>query len=150
MTTDHKRESAEAWEQVFRSFPRLEELILFGDCLAARDVTDIFRGLHAASSTSLGDASGEVTTIACPGLRDICVQGTSTVETYEAMWECFRYRADRGVVLESLNLESLVGCADVPSPLRCGFARDISATVKAVRTAHDMREWEWDGENRAG
>ncbi|KAM5545706.1 hypothetical protein V8D89_000744 [Ganoderma adspersum] len=136
---DHGRESAAAWAGVFRAFPHLEELILFRDCRAARDVTDVFRGLHAASSTSVGCA--DCARVACPSLRDIYVQGTSTVETYEAIRECFQYRSARGVALESLNIVSLVGWADVPTPLRRGFVRDISAAVKAVLTAHDMSEW---------
>ena len=132
---DRGHGTTDAWERVFRAFPLLEELIVLRERHNTHDVSDVFLGLHAASAVHADS------TVACPSLRDIRVEGPSTVATYEAMRDCFRYRADRGVVLETLDLEASVGWADVPSPLRHGFVKDICAVVKVVRTAHHMKEW---------
>ncbi|PIL34691.1 hypothetical protein GSI_03471 [Ganoderma sinense ZZ0214-1] len=132
-----------AWERVFRAFPLLEDFTVVDRAYYrdARNVTSAFRGLHAASSTAHADpdSDSDSGTVACPNLREIRVEGTGTTEMFQAMRDCFQYRRDRGAILESLDVEGMVGWADVPSRL----VRDISAAVKTIRTTtNDMSEWE--------
>ncbi|KAI1793636.1 hypothetical protein LXA43DRAFT_198536 [Ganoderma leucocontextum] len=124
---DQSYGTAAAWERVFRTFPLLEELDVNKDCYRdTGDVSVIFHGLHAASVAHADSG------VACPNLKDIRVQGGSTPATYEAMWVCFRYRCERGVLLDSLNVESLLDRDELASTLRRGFIEDMSGVVKCV------------------
>ena len=151
---DQTHSTADAWERVFRAFPLLEELDLndYRSNLFGSDVCNVFRGLHAASTAH---ADSESVTVACPNLRHIHVNGLAKVATYEAMRECLRYRGDRGVVLDSLDMKSLADWCDdgvhsdddtFESPsgprFRRGFIQDVSNVVKFINTEETFSEQE--------
>ncbi len=87
---DHGHGTLDAWESVFRTFPRLEELRIGGPGDSDSRVTDGFLGLHAAS-THHADFP-----VACQNLKCVGVVGLGLEETYEAMEGCFRCRGDEG------------------------------------------------------
>ena len=127
---DQSYATAATWERVFRTFLLLEELEIgsINRWDSASDVSDVFRGLHAASTAGPTDCK-----VACPNLKAIRVEGISTMATYAAMRDCFRYRGERGVILESLNMESLSDDYEIPSELRREFVQDVSAMVKSTQ-----------------
>ncbi|KAI1793654.1 hypothetical protein LXA43DRAFT_1059672 [Ganoderma leucocontextum] len=138
---NHDYGTIDAWERVFRTFPLLQELEI-GE---KRDVTNVFLGLHAAS-TPFPDGA-----VACPHLRRIVVDGLSLAATYAALRECFVYRSDRGVVLEVLDLECLFHGEDMTSEARYAFIEDLGRVVECVRvkvksSESDEEQQESDGE----
>ncbi len=132
--------TATAWERVFRTFPGplLEELRV-GSRKASSDVSNVFRGLHAASTTHTDSI------VACAKLKKIIVEGVASAATYEAMRDCFRYLSgDRRVVLESLNTESLIDQDDIASGSRLRFI--MSGVVKSIEAGHGLgRDEGWPG-----
>ena len=115
-----------AWSKVFRTFPLLEELEVCGHP-AAFDPAVVFRGLHATSSGPHADS-----TVACPNLKYVHPQGIGTVETYDAMRECFRWRGDRGVVLKVLDLEVLRDQGASVSDARRMLTEDLCGAVETI------------------
>ena len=124
--------TAAAWERVFRKFPVLEELNVFRDRDNAGGAANIFLGLHAASTTHTDSM------VACPNLKGIDIDDTSTVETYEAMRDCFVYRGERGIALESLSIKTLIDSDDMASAARRGFIGDVSRVVKSIEVGYGL------------
>ena len=121
---NHTYGNAAAWERIFWTFPLLEELSIGG--YSPSDVGGVFCGLHAASvSTSNGmdgDAPGSV---ACPNLKYVRVGGIGSVEVYEAVRECFRWRGERGLVMEVLDLMGLQDQDGSVSDVLCALVEDL-------------------------
>ncbi|KAI1788957.1 hypothetical protein LXA43DRAFT_893772 [Ganoderma leucocontextum] len=120
---NHGYATVVAWERVFRTFPLLEKLNIGGRTMCS--VSKVFLGLHAASSNHSDSP------VACPNLKNVRVEGLGSADTYEAMRECFRYRGDRGAILQALNL---VGLFDVTSELRLAFRNDLFKAVDFIHT----------------
>ncbi|KAI1793803.1 hypothetical protein LXA43DRAFT_1122306 [Ganoderma leucocontextum] len=92
-----------AWAGVFRTFPLLERLSLWGiDDAVGKE--NAFLGLHAAS-TAGADPDSDSPTVACPNLKHVRLHGLGSTELYEAIRICFRHRGERGFVLAGLDLE---------------------------------------------
>ncbi|PIL34665.1 hypothetical protein GSI_03445 [Ganoderma sinense ZZ0214-1] len=119
----HPHLVVDAWERVFRTFPLLEDLDIDGEY----EFSQVFLGLHAASSKE-----HEGSSVACPNLRQVSAVGLGVTEAYEAMRECFQYRADRGARLQVLDLSMLVN-KDLPSETLCGFVADLRQAVECLR-----------------
>ncbi len=127
---DHTYGTVDAWARVFETFHLLQALNVSGGPDVS--VETVFLGLHAASSalTPRGSARSSV---ACPNLKTINVEGMGAVETYKAMVECFRYRAEKDVApLETLNLGFTANAEDAPSDVRRGYINDLREVVGYV------------------
>ncbi|KAI1793651.1 hypothetical protein LXA43DRAFT_199061 [Ganoderma leucocontextum] len=135
---DHSHGTVEAWERVFRTFPLLEEVDLGGS--SGSEVTDVFRGLHAASTAH------EDSPVACHNLKQLHVAGLGLVETYAAMKECLRYRSDRGVILQVLNLKYLPDAEGLTPQVRRAFVKDLCKAAECIQAFHG----EWDVEQEEG
>ena len=114
----------DAWTKVFQTFTLLEELVIGSGSHVV--VENIFLGLHAASRTEPDS------TIACPKLTTVDIQGRETVEGYDAMCLCFRDRRDSGVVLTTLDLRKFELLTDLHPLTRLGFHSDLGKSVKCV------------------
>ncbi|PIL34687.1 hypothetical protein GSI_03467 [Ganoderma sinense ZZ0214-1] len=126
---DHRYGTVDAWTRVFQTFPLLEILDVSGEPDVS--VETVFVGLHAASV--IAPQTDEGLTIACPKLKTVNVEGAQgTVEMYEAMLDCFRYRAEKEVVLETLNLGFAVHADDAPSDVRRAYIKDLREVVGYV------------------
>ncbi|PIL34658.1 hypothetical protein GSI_03438 [Ganoderma sinense ZZ0214-1] len=136
VTGVHDHATADAWERVFRTFPALEVLKISGD--PCSHVTDVFRGLHAASTTRADSQSQS--SVACWDLRHVEVEGLGVVETYAAMEECFRYRSDKGVVVKVLDLVNLPDAEGLTLQARQAFVKDLSRMVECVQVFDDEQE----------
>ncbi|PIL34662.1 hypothetical protein GSI_03442 [Ganoderma sinense ZZ0214-1] len=139
---NHAYGTVAAWESVFRAFPLLEELVIdswFGDPLS--DVTVVFRGLHAASTSPVdvrsgsGSPSGDppALEVACANLQCVYVRGMGLVEAYEALRECFRWRGERGVVVKVLDLTNLRDQDAAAADVRSALVEDLQGAVETLR-----------------
>ncbi|KAM5545608.1 hypothetical protein V8D89_000646 [Ganoderma adspersum] len=126
---DHRYGTVDAWARVFLTFPRLEMLDVSGEPDVS--VETVFLGLHAASTTTTQEDGG-LAGLACPKLKTVNVEGKGTVEAYEAMLDCFRYRAEKDVVLETLNLGFATHADDAPSDVRRAYVKDLREVVGYV------------------
>ena len=135
----HDYGTVDAWEGVFRAFPRLRFLTVDG----ADDsrITSAFRGLHAASTRAA--CSGELPAIACRDLKEVEVEGLGLVETYEAMEECFRYRGENGVILRVLDLKTLFRTdGGATRQERQEFVDNLCEAVEYIELLHDSDDSE--------
>ena len=123
---DHSSATVALWEGVFQTFSLLEVLIVGRGPTA--ELSNVFRGLHAASHAD--------SPVACLNLTRVSAEGLGTVATYEAMGECFRHRADRGARLEVLDL-SMHNDNNLTSEERSRFVEDLRKVVGLVR----VRGW---------
>ena len=126
VTGDHTYATANAWETVFRTFAHLEELKICGSTYT--HVTPVFQGLLTASTLH------EDLPVACPNLKRIEVEGSGRVETYTVMRDCFRYRGDKGVVLQVLDLTFMPDAEGLTLQLRDALIKDMSKAVECIRT----------------
>ncbi|KAI1793639.1 hypothetical protein LXA43DRAFT_198580 [Ganoderma leucocontextum] len=158
---DHRHATLDAWTRVFQTFPLLEVLDVRSgepdvqsgepdvqsgepDVQSGEpdvSVETVFLGLHAASIATTQTDPGS--SVACPNLKTVNVEGRETVETYEAMLDCFRYRAEKEVsALETLNLGFVLHPDDVPSDVRRGYIKDLRDVVgyvsRWVRSGSDL------------
>ena len=135
---DHRCGTVDAWARVFLAFPSLEMLDVSGEPHVS--VETVFLGLHAASSPSSSHTGVETTEteggatgdLACPKLKTVNVEGKGTVEAYEAMLDCLRYRTEKGGVLETLNLGFAAHADDAPSDVRRAYLLDLREVVDYV------------------
>ena len=118
VTGDHTYATANAWETVLRTFAHLEELKICGSTYT--HVTPVFQGLLMASTLHEG------LPVACPNLKWIGVEGSGRVETYTVMRDCFRYRGDKGVVLQVLDLTFMPDAEGLTLQLRDALIKDMS------------------------
>ena len=54
------------------------------------------------------------------------------------MRDCFLYRGERGVALESLSIKTLIDSDDVASAARRGFIGDVSRVVKSIEVGYGL------------
>ncbi|KAM5545593.1 hypothetical protein V8D89_000631 [Ganoderma adspersum] len=129
---NHTYGTAAAWERIFRAFPLLEKLDIGG--YPPSDIGGVFRGLHAASTSTSnrmdGDALGSV---ACPNLEHVRAGGIGSAEVYEAVRECFRWRGERGVVVKVLDLAGLCDQDPSISDVRCALVGDLRGAVESLQ-----------------
>ena len=126
---DHQHGAADAWSRVFRTFPLLQVLDISGE--PDGSVETVFLGLHAASQ-SAATQTDTSSSVACPSLKTVAVECKGTVETYTAILDCFRYRAEKGVVLDTLNLGFALHAEDVPPDARRAYVKDLREAVHRV------------------